>query len=111
MNISFVLDREEKIDPNEALGDIIISNNKSQIAVISTYLDSWFDALINGYKNLEKHNKMTLEIVEEPELITFETNKNGFNISYGKQVIFFDNIQEFYLCLLKSSQARFYSGI
>jgi hypothetical protein len=41
MNISFILDLQEKIDPNEALGDIIISNNQSKIEVKFTYLDSW----------------------------------------------------------------------
>jgi len=103
MNISFILDREEAINPSEALGDIIITNNQSKIAVNSTYLDSWFAVLINGYESLAKNQQITLEIIEEPDLITFScTQENEFKISYGKQEVLFNNLEEFYQSLIIS---------
>lgn len=104
MNISFILDREEKIDPNEALGDIIISNKQSEIEVKSTYLDSWFDVLIDGYRSLEKQDNIILEIAEEPELITFSSIQNGYKISYSNQLIVFEYIEDFYQSLLNSTE-------
>jgi len=99
MKILFNLDREEKIDPNDALGDIIISSNNQQISVHSTYLDSWFSALIEGYNSLEKHQNITIDIIEEPDLITFQALINGFKIIYGTQQITFKIIDDFSECL------------
>ncbi|MGI0479279.1 hypothetical protein ACN4EE_00660 [Geminocystis sp. CENA526] len=99
MKILFSLDREEKIDPNDALGDIIISSDDGEISVRSTYLDSWFSALIEGYDSLQKNQNIKIDIIEEPESITFERLFNKFKISYGKQHITFKKIEDFYQCL------------
>lgn len=102
MKISFTLDQDEEIDPNDPIGDILITNDRTQLSVESTYLDSWFDVLIDGYKSLQNQNKITLEIVEEPDVITFETVLKGFKVSYGKQELFFSDLNEFYQSLLTS---------
>ncbi len=104
MNISFKLDRDEEIDPNDPLGDIRITDNHTLLSVESTYLDSWFDVLIDGYKSLKNHKKVTLEIWEEPEVITFEPVLRGFKISYEKKELFFSDLNEFYQSLLTSTQ-------
>jgi hypothetical protein len=104
MKISFTLDQDEGIDPNDPIGDIVITNAQTRLSVESTYLDSWFDVLIDGYKSLQNQNKITLEIVEEPDVITFETVLNGFNVSYGKQKLFFSDLNEFYQSLLTSAK-------
>jgi signal transduction histidine kinase len=104
MKISFTLDQDEGIDPNDPIGDIVITNAQTRLSVESTYLDSWFDVLIDGYKSLQNKNKITLEIVEEPDVITFETVLNGFKVSYGKQKLFFSDLNEFYQSLLTSAK-------
>ena len=104
MKISFTLDQDEGIDPNDPIGDIVITNAQTRLSVESTYLDSWFDVLIDGYKSLQNQNKITLEIVEEPDVITFETVLNGFKVSYGKQKLFFNDLNEFYQSLLISAK-------
>lgn len=104
MQILFTLDQDDGIDLIDPLGDIIITNNQSTLSVESTYLDSWFDVLINGLNSLQNNCKITLEIIEEPKVITFEPVLEGFKISYGKEVLFFDNLNEFYQSLLKSAQ-------
>lgn len=104
MKILFTLDQDEGIDPNDPIGDIIITNDQTRLSVQSTYLDSWFDVLIDGYKSLQNQSKITLEIVEEPDVITFETVLNGFKVSYGKQKLFFSDLNEFYQSLLTSAK-------
>ena len=104
MKILFTLDRDEGIDPNNPLGDIRIGDDQTLLSVKSTYLDSWFDVLIDGYKSLKNQKKVTLEIIEEPELITFEPVLRGFKIRYGKIELFFNDLNEFYQSLLTSTQ-------
>ena len=104
MKILFALDQDEGIDPNDPIGDIVITNAQTRLSVESTYLDSWFDVLIDGYKSLQNQNKITLEIVEEPDVITFETVLNGFKVSYGKQKLLFSDLNEFYQSLLTSAK-------
>ena len=104
MKILFTLDQDEGIDPNDPIGDIVITNAQTRLSVESTYLDSWFDVLIDGYKSLQNQNTITLEIVEEPDVITFETVLNGFKVSYGKQKLFFSDLNEFYQSLLTSAK-------
>ncbi len=104
MKISFKLDRDEGIDPNDPLGNIRIRDDQTLLSVESTYLDSWFDVLIDGYKSLKNHKKVTLEIWEEPEVITFEPVLRGFKISYEKKELFFSDLNEFYQSLLTSTQ-------
>lgn len=104
MKISFTLDQDEGIDPNDPIGDILLTDGNIVLSVESTYLDSWFDVLIDGYKSLQNKNKVTLEIVEEPEVITFEPVLEGFKISYGKQELFFSSLNEFYQSLLTSAK-------
>ena len=47
MKILFTLDQDEGVDPNDPIGDIIITNDQTRLSVESTYLDSWFDVLID----------------------------------------------------------------
>ena len=86
------------------MGDIIISNAHSKLSDKSTYLDSWFDVLIDGYQALKSNKKLTLEILEEPNPITFEPILNGFKITYGKQKLSFNSLKEFDQSLLTSAQ-------
>ncbi len=104
MNISFKLDRDERINPNDPLGDIQITDNHTLLSVEATYLDSWFDVLIDGYKSLKTQKKVALEIIEEPEVIIFEPVLRGFKIKYGKKELLFDDLNDFYQSLLTSTQ-------
>jgi hypothetical protein len=104
MQILFTLDPEDGIDPNDPLGDITLSDNQTTLSVESTYLDSWFDSLIKGFKSLQTNQKITLDLIEEPETLTFEPILDGFKISYGKQTLLFNTLNEFYQPLLLSAQ-------
>ncbi|MEA5620925.1 hypothetical protein VB711_24250 [Cronbergia sp. UHCC 0137] len=101
MNISFTLDQQEVIDSNDPVGNMTITDGKTILTVESTYLDSWFDVLIDGLQGLNKKDKLTLEIVEEPEMIIFENTLPGLKITYGKEELFFKK-NYFYQELLNS---------
>ncbi len=100
MKIFFTLDQTGGVDLNDPIGNIMITDGQTLLLIESTYLDSWFDVLMDGFKSLYKKNKITLEIVEEPEMITFEPVLDGFKISYRKQALFFRNLNDFYQSLL-----------
>ena len=104
MQILFTLDPEDGIDPNDPLGDITLSDNQTTLSVESTYLDSWFDSLIKGFKSLQTNQKIILDLIEEPETLTFEPILDCFKISYGKQTLLFNTLNEFYQPLLLSAQ-------
>lgn len=104
MNILFALDPADGIDPDDPIGDITLTNGQTTLSIESTYLDSWFETLINGFKSLQINQKITLEIPEEPELIIFEPIVEGFKISYGKKALFFQSLNEFLQPLLLAAQ-------
>ena len=95
MQIAINLDESEKIDPIDPIGDITIINNTTTITEKSTYLDSWFDALITGLKAVKQGKDITVEIVEEPEPIVFEPWEEGMRISYRDKYISISQISEF----------------
>jgi len=95
IRIYWQLDEEGGIEPLDPIGEITIANGRTKIQEKFTYLDSWFDALITGIEALKKSQKVAVEIVEEPETITFEPASNGWRLSYGKEWIEFSNIDEF----------------
>ncbi|MFB2875596.1 hypothetical protein [Floridanema aerugineum] len=95
MQIAITLDKSEKIDPIDPIGDITITNNTTTITEKSTYLDSWFDALITGLKAVKQGKNIAVEIVEEPEPIVFEPWQEGMRISYRDKYILISHISEF----------------
>lgn len=95
MQIAITLDESEKIDPIDPIGDITITDDTTTITEKSTYLDSWFDALITGLKAVKQGKNMAVEIVEEPEPIVFEPWEEGMQISYRDKYISISQISEF----------------
>lgn len=95
MQIAITIDVSENIDPIDPIGDITITDGTTNITEKSTYLDSWFDALITGLKAVKQGKNITFEIVEEPEPIVFEPWEKGMRISYGDRSISISQISEF----------------
>ncbi|MFB2920383.1 hypothetical protein [Aerosakkonema funiforme] len=95
MQIAITLDESQKIDPIDPIGDITITNDTTTITEKSTYLDSWFDALITGLKAVKQGKNIAVEIVEEPAPIVFEPWEKGMRISYRDKYISISQISEF----------------
>ena len=95
MQIAITIDESEKIDRIDPIGDITITNDTTTITEKSTYLDSWFDALITGLNAVKQGKNITVEIVEEPEPIVFEPWQEGMRLSYGDRTLLISKIAEF----------------
>lgn len=96
MQIAVELDRtEEEIDTIDPIGDITLTDGKTTILEESTYLDSWFEALIAGLKSVQQGKNAKVEILEEPEPLVFEALQKGMRLSYHNQAIALVNVAEF----------------
>jgi len=95
INIKWTLDEQEGIDPIDPLGDMIITDSHTILSVESTYLDSWFSALITGIKAVNAGKRVTVEVAEEPDPLIFEPWKSGMIISYKDRALQVKKIDEF----------------
>lgn len=95
MKIEWKLDEEGGIDPIDPVGDIVISDGDRTIQEESTYLDSWFDALITGAKNITSVNSLVIDIAEEPQALRLERVSLGLQIYYKDKKIWVAELDEF----------------
>ncbi|MEQ8469065.1 hypothetical protein [Coleofasciculus sp. E1-EBD-02] len=95
MKIEWKLDEEGGIDPIDPVGDISISDGERTIQEESTYLDSWFDALIAVGKAIKSGNNLAVEIAEEPYNLKLELVSSGAEISYKNKTILVNKVDEF----------------
>jgi hypothetical protein len=93
--IRWLLEREEEIDPYDALGTIIIAGDEDQIEDRCTFLDAYFEALVLGIQNMEKGKKIEIDPLVEAEDIIFDYTGNNLIISYGKQQATIYNTNKF----------------
>jgi hypothetical protein len=97
MKITFELDRTEKLDPYDPLGNLTISDGQKCVAIEATYLDSWFAALIKGLESLPLRQKVTITVLEEPDsLVLIRDDKKTHVVCQGQSLdINVSDIQDF----------------
>ncbi|MBC6420638.1 MAG: hypothetical protein GDA43_00935 [Hormoscilla sp. SP5CHS1] len=95
IDIKWTLDEEEGIDPIDPLGDITLTDGRTSLSVESTYLDSWFSALITGIKAVKSGHRATVEVAEEPDILIFEPWESGMLLSYQNSALRVKQIEEF----------------
>jgi hypothetical protein len=95
MKIEWLLAEEEPIDPENLLGEIILTEGEATILERNTYVDSWLEALITGVNAVQKGKRVTVEILEEPNPLVFEPLNGGMRLSYQNTVIIIDKIENF----------------
>jgi len=66
---------------------MIITDSHTILSVESTYLDSWFSALITGIKAVSAGNMVTVEVAEEPYPLIFGPWKSGMILSYKDRAL------------------------
>jgi len=103
MKIEWKLDEEGGIDPIDPVGDIVISDGDRTIQEESTYLDSWFDALITGAKNITSVNSLVIDIAEEPHDLRLKRVSPGLQIYYKEKTIWVNELDEFSKALKQSA--------
>lgn len=104
MKIEWKLDEQDGLDPIDTLGNITVTDGERTIQEESTYLDSWFDALITGLKGVQAGKSLTVEIVEEPEPLIFKPDRFGLQISYQNQSIYVNKVDEFIQTLKRAAK-------
>jgi hypothetical protein len=96
MKIEWTLYEEEGIDPDDPLGTIVLSDDEgNEIRQEATYLDSWFEALIEGLRSLQAGEEEAVEILEEPDPLEFRMVNDGVEIRHDLAQIKGGSLSEF----------------
>lgn len=104
MKIYFTLYEDGGIDPIDPVGDIILTDGQTEIQVKATYLDSWFEVLINGLEGCQEGKKLQLEIPEEPDSLTIRPFNSGFKLNCKNKEIIVENFANFRKEIVKTTQ-------
>jgi len=110
LKISWKLDNEDGLDPVDPTGEICLSSKGSGLIFEEyTYLDSWFDALADGFLAAEKGVPGIVEILEEPDALKFEPlGHGGVRVAYKDQNLEIRDTDHA-LCILRQSVRAFLS--
>jgi hypothetical protein len=72
MKIDWQLYEEDEIDPEDPIGTMVLGDGDGhEIRQEATYLDSWFQALIDGLGALQASDEAHVEMQEEPDPLEF----------------------------------------
>lgn len=94
MEIQFLLNRKENGTSTDLLGEIRLSDGRNTISERLTYIDSWLEALEEGAKSLKHKNTASIDLIEEPDPLTFEKREDYIKLSYGDMFIFVNSVDE-----------------
>ncbi len=83
--LNWNLDTEDGIDAYDPLGDIIILGDRGKLEEKSTYLDAFFEALIQGSQRFKKGKIVEIDTLVEPDDLVFDYTDKNLVIYYGKQ--------------------------
>ncbi len=110
LKISWKLDNEDGPDPVDPTGEIYLSSEGTGcIFEEYTYLDSWFDALAEGFLAAQNRVPGIMEILEEPDRLRFEMlGHRGVRIAYKDQKLEIRDTNHA-LCILRQSVRAFLS--
>lgn len=106
MIISWNIDDEDGtgINPDDLLGSIHISHDKSFIQDSVTYLDAWFNSLIDGYRAIYAGKKIfKSDLIDEPDPLCFECVDSKVIITYQGISLDACPIDEFFTALFESA--------
>lgn len=83
--IKWNLDTEDGIDIVDPVGDLYIIGDKGKLVEKYTYLDSFFEALVEAASSIEAGKSTVVDPIVEPNNIHFELQKKILKITYGEQ--------------------------
>ena len=85
------LDIEEGIDIVDPLGNLKIIGDEGNIVEDGTYLDAFFEALVEAAQKIKTETNIIVDPIVEPNNLEFNCQKNTIKINYGQQqAIIFD---------------------
>lgn len=75
--INYSFEEESGRDGLDPLGNISISDERSTILLRTTFLDSWFAALVDALEQIQIKKHVSVEIAEEPKALTLDVASGG----------------------------------
>ncbi len=102
MKITWTLDLEDgPVDPDELLGKISLEHGGLTITDKLTFLDCWFNGLIQGYQQLlTGQERVEVDLIDEPYLLLLEMKVDGVKIAYHSEHIESVSLPDFYQALV-----------
>jgi hypothetical protein len=81
--IKWELDTEDELDAYDPLGRISILGDEGKIEEECTYIDAFFEAIIDGVQRMEIGKIIRVDPLIEPDDIVFRYTSEELFISYG----------------------------
>lgn len=103
MKIEWSIDDENGlgVDLDDLLGSIYISHNDSIIEDNITYLDSWFNSLIDGHQAMQEgRTEFISDLIDEPDPLCFVRVCDEITIAYRDVTLPPCSLEEFSTALL-----------
>ena len=89
------LDTEDGIDVVDPVGDLCIIGDEGKLVEKYTYLDSFFEALVEAASSIEAGKGTVVDPIVEPNDICFELQGDFLKIIYGQQKTTILNAKQF----------------
>ena len=89
------LDTEDGIDIIDPVGDLCIIGDEGKLLEKYTYLDSFFEALVEAVHSIEAGKGTVVDPIIEPNNICFELQEDFLKITYGQRTTIILNAAQF----------------
>lgn len=94
LRIDYTFDRELGPDGTDPLGDLVISDGRSEITITETYLDSWLAGFVEAISRLGANHHARVE-TEEREHMEFDLAADGhLAITFKDQTVIAAGVRE-----------------
>ena len=87
MEIRWVLDREDDLDPENLLADIEIGDKFEKIVIKEAFIDSWLEAISRCLSEIGDLDVCKVRILEESNPLVLSSSDKGSELRFGEQEI------------------------
>lgn len=93
MNIAWRLYDDDELVADDPLGSITITDGDGdRISQNATYLDSWFQALLQGVRSLKAGEEESIEMVEEPDPLELRVEGSRLRLKHDQSTVNLDMV-------------------
>ena len=104
--IACTFDKGSGVDAMDPFGDIEMTDEHSTIVLRTTYLDSWFEALVRALDGIQIGAKLTVAIPEEPKPLHIDVGADGkITIQYENEMVCIQGKQAFEAALRQACES------
>lgn len=84
--LNWNLDEDGDIEPDTPLGNIILTGDAGRIEDDNLMLDTFLEALIDGFSEIRQNDEVNVDTIDEPIDLALRRKPQGIEVSYGDQV-------------------------